>query len=163
MVVQPSRTWCLALPAASLVLLMPLQAAANPILPPEAISRQVVVFALICLLIVLVEGATIKLVVFGLDGPSWPRAFLLALVLNVVSGYVGVRAGVYFDWWRFRFEPSVLLVLAVSLGIEGAALTILYVRRPLRAIAAAFLMNLASYLILVMSQFPVGALPALGD
>jgi len=163
MVARPYRPWFLALPAAVLVSLVSLPADANPVLPPDAIGRQVIVFGLICLLIVLVEGATIKLVLFGLDGPSWPKAFLLALVLNAISGYAGVRGGIYFDWWEFRFEPSVLAVLTVSLGIEGGALAVLFVRRIPRAVAAAFLMNLGSYAILVMSQFPRGALPGLGE
>ncbi|MBN1916451.1 MAG: hypothetical protein JW889_00965 [Verrucomicrobia bacterium] len=113
--------------------------------------------------IVLIEGTAIKLVLFGLDGPSWPKAFLLALVLNSVSGYVGIRAGISFDWWEFRFEPGVLSVFLVSLGIEGGALAVLSFRRIPRAVAAASVMNLASYAFLVMSQFPRGALPALVD
>jgi hypothetical protein len=154
------------LPAFLLAVLVPLlsfPADANPVLPPEEIGRQVIVFGLLCLLIVLVEGATIKLVLFGLDGPSWPKAFLLALVLNAISGYAGVRSGIYFDWWEFRFEPSVMAVLSVSLGIEGGALVVLFFRRIPRAVATAFLMNLASYAILVMSQFPRGALPGMGE
>jgi hypothetical protein len=163
MAAQPHWPRLLALPAAALVLLVCSPAEANPMVFPGDVGREMVVFGLLCMLIVLVEGATIKLVLFGLDGPSWPKAFLLALVLNAISGYVGVRGGIYFDWWEFRFEPSVLPVLSVSLGIEGGALVVLFFRRIPRAVATAFLMNLASYAILVMSQFPRGALPGLGE
>ncbi len=135
-------------------------AEANPVIIPfDGAFREAIVFGLICLFIVLVEGAVIKFVLFGLDGPSWPNAFLLAILLNVGSAVVGNLAGVYFDWWAFQFQPSLFAVLGISLGVEGVILAVLFFGRRLpRALLACCLMNLASYVVLALSRFPEGAL-----
>lgn len=135
-------------------------AEANPVrIPFTGALSAAIVFGVICLFIVLVEGAAIKLVLFGLDGPSWLRAFLLALLLNVGSAIVGNLAGVHFDYWAFEFEPSLFAVLGISLGVEGVILAVLFVGRRLpRASLTCGLMNLASYAVLALSRFPEGAL-----
>ncbi len=147
----------------ALVALFPLPAPANMVsFPFDGALRQRIIFGLICLFIVLVEGAVIKLVLFGIDGPSWPRAFLLAIGLNAVSAVVAIRREVYFDWWEFRFYPDVFTVFGTSLVLEGVPLIFLFVRRLTRAITTTFVMNLTSYAVLIMAQFPKGALEGLG-
>jgi hypothetical protein len=160
---HPHGLRCLAVLAAVLVILVPSAASANMLsFPFDGALRQRIIFGLICLFIVLVEGAVIKLVLLGTDAPSWPRAFLLAVVLNAATTIVAIRREVYFDWWEFRFYPDVFTVFGTSLVVEGVPLIVLFVRRLTRAIATAFVMNLASYAVLVMIQFPKGALEGYG-
>lgn len=138
--------------------LAPFSAFGNPIsVPFGGAFREAIVFCLLCLFIVLIEGAVVKLVLFGLDGPSWPRAFALAGVLNLASAIVGGLAGVHFDLWTFEFEPNLAAVLGVSLGVEGGILLVAVgLRRLPRAVRTVLLMNAVSYVVLVMARFPEG-------
>jgi hypothetical protein len=138
-----------------LVVLVPTSAWANPVGSSLSTAREAVVIVYIYGLIVLLEGAVIKLALFGVEGPSWPRALLLAVALNAASAIIGLSAGFYFDYARFSFRPHVFAVLGVSLGVEGVPLVLLFARwRLRRAAIAAVGMNLASYLVMVLLRLP---------
>ncbi len=141
--------------------LVPLPVSSNPVSPPLGIGlenvRQIIVFGLICVYIVLIEGTFIKLMLFRLDGITWPKAMLVALVLNVLSAIVGLKRGMYFDTYRFEFNPGPMSVFGVSLLVEGIFLVLIFARRkPLRALLTVGAMNLATYTIMLMSRFPEG-------
>jgi hypothetical protein len=154
----------LAIAVVAAATLIPLSASGSPMwFPLGGGFRRGIVFCMLCLFIVLIEGAAIKLALFGLDGPSWPRAFVLAAILNVASAIAGGLTGVHFDFWAFEFEPNLAAVLGISLGVEGIALVVLFARRRLRrALVTALVMNLASYTVLVLARFPGGARPPWG-
>jgi len=137
------------------VALVPRSALANPVFSPFYTARQIVIIAYIYLLIILLEGAVIKLALFGIDGPSWPRAFLLAVVLNVASAIVGLAAGFYFDYGGFKFRPNLFAVFGLSLGVEGVPLVLLFARWQLkRAAVTAFAMNFSSYVVMILLRVP---------
>ena len=138
-----------------LLVLAPTPVQANPVTSGFETVRQAVIISYIYLLIVLLEGAVIKLALFGLDGPSWPRALFLAVVLNAVSAVVGLSAGLYFDSSGFNFHPHVYAVFGVSLGVEGVPLVLLFARWQLkRAAVTALAMNVASYVVMALFRLP---------
>jgi hypothetical protein len=124
-------------------------------MPDPRFFSRVVVFGLLWLLVLVVEGAVLKLVLFGLDGASWPLAFLVAFGVNLASSLAGGLAGVHFDFWAFEFTPGPLAVLGISLGVEGGILLAAFGRwRLRRALVTAVAMNAASYLLLVLARLP---------
>ncbi len=138
-----------------LVALAPTPAWANPVGSSLFTARQAVIIVYIYALIVLLEGAVIKLALFRIDGPSWPRALLLAGALNGASAVIGLTTGVYFDYWGFNFQPHLFAVLGISLGVEGAPLMLLFGRWQLRrAAVTAVGMNFASYVLMVLLRLP---------
>ncbi len=101
------------------------------------------------LVVVFVEGLVIR--AFGLGG--FGRALLLSLAMNVVSFIVGILFAILLtqiNGWLW-----LVLGFALSVGVEGGVLALANHSRPGRALAAALVANLCTYI-------PIGLLLALG-
>lgn len=101
------------------------------------------------LVVVFVEGLVIR--AFGLGG--FGRALLLSLAMNVVSFIVGILFAILLtqiNGWLW-----LVLGFALSVGVEGGVLALANHSRPGRALAAALVANLVTYV-------PIGLLLALG-
>ena len=152
-----TRVKFLVCPVLCLAALAPRIAAANPVVSPLGSVGDLIIFGLLSSYIVLIEGTVIKLSVFDRNGLSWPGAILIAVVLNLISAITGYLIGVYYDLNLFEFEPHLLAVFGLSFLVEGVFLYLIHSPRRLRrSFITVAAMNIASYVVLVMAQFPGG-------
>jgi hypothetical protein len=138
-----------------LMLLRPVNATANPVISPLGTIGDLIIFSLLSFYIVLIEGTAIKLLLFAPDEISWPGAVAVAVVVNLISAAAGYLVGVYYDLNLFEFEPNLPMVFGLSLLAEGVFLYFVHSRRRLvRSAITVAAMNVASYLVLLLAQFP---------
>ena len=151
------RAKFLVCPVLFLVALVPVPAAANPVVSPLGSVGDLIIFSLLSFYIVLIEGTAIKLLLFDPDEISWPGAILIAVVINLISAVAGYLVGVYYDLNVFEFEPTLPAVFGLSLVVEGLFLYLIYSRRrPRRSVLTVAAMNMASYLVLILAPLPGG-------
>ena len=128
---------------------------ANPVISPFDKVMDWLLLSLIYAYIFLIETCSIKFILFGRDGPSWLSAFIIAVFVNVASAIVGILSHVYYDVGSYDFYPNFFAAFGISLGVESLVLVLLHLRSyPKRALMTGGVMNLISYMFLLLIRFP---------
>lgn len=128
---------------------------ANPTISPFDRTMDWVLLSLIYGYVFLIETTAIKFILYGRDGPSWLRAFMVAVFVNALSAVAGIFTHVYYHVGSFDFYPNFISVYGMSLGVESLTLLLMYMRSyPKRAFLTGIVMNTASYLFFLMLSFP---------
>ena len=137
------------------LLLISSRAYANPAASQSDRVMDAVVLFLIYGYVFLIETTAIKFILYGRDGPSWLRAFMVGVFVNIVSAAVGLLSHVYYDADVFDFHPNFICVFGVSLAVESFVLFLMYARSyPKRALVTGAVMNVASYIFFLLLRFP---------
>ena len=120
--------WKLILVVLAAQLMLSICSCANPTITPFDRVMDWVLLSLIYAYIFLIETTAIKLNLYGRDGPSWLRAFMVAVLVNVLSAVVGILSHVYYDISSFDFYPNFIAVFGISFGVESLVLVLLHLR-----------------------------------